>query len=65
MLQKAYICCDIKYTVYLLVAPLNQFWATHAKSGYFIEYLWGMSAVLDSAVKVVWQTGRKRECNRV
>lgn len=37
----------------------------HSESGYFMEHLWGMSTVLDSAVKVVWQTGRKRECNRV
>lgn len=30
-----------------------------------LYYFWGMSTFLDSVVKVVWQTRRKRECNRV
>lgn len=36
----------------------------HLESEHFIENLWGMSAVLDSAVKVVWQAERRREYNR-
>lgn len=37
----------------------------HSKREYFMEHLWGLSTVLDSAVKVVRQTERNRECNRV